>query len=609
VVLPPMWWVAWRLIRYRPWLYLAAATLALAVALIDLIPGVVNQAFFDAVSGREPAGIGAWTAVALTLLVPLLRTVVKASAVMSDVALRFVVDSLVRKNLLLGIFRRPGARAIDDAPGAVANHFRDDAAQAQILVTLSYDVLTAALFVVAALWIMARTSPEMTLFVFLPLVAVIVIAQRAFERMAGYRRASRAATSDAAGLLGEALEAVEAVQLAGAEERVVAHFRRLSDARRRAMLRDSVATRLLEAVTSNAVGIGTGVILLLGAGAMRDGRFTVGDFALFAYYLAWVTYFIESLGRALPVYRLAGIGFGRMAALVAGGDGRTLAACRPLRLRGPLPEPRVPPLRRPADRLHLLEVDGLTYRHPGSGRGIEGASLRVPRGALVVVTGRVASGKTTLLRAVLGLLPADGGAVRWNGEPVRDGAAFFVPPRAAYVPQVPRLFSATLAENVRLGLPVHDEALAQALHAAALDPDLQLMERGPETLVGPRGVRLSGGQVQRTATARAVVRQPELLVLDDLSSALDGETERLVWGRLRGPEQGGRRTCLAVSHRRAALERADQIVVLAEGRVVGAGTLAGLWETCAELRALWEADSAPGTGGTGSMGGTERIGS
>ena len=197
-----MWWMAWRLIRYRPWLYLAAATLALAVALIDLLPGVVNQAFFDAVSGREQAGIGAWTAVALTLLVPLLRTVFKASAVMSDVALRFVVDSLVRKNLLAGIFRRPGARAIEDAPGAVANHFREDAAQAQVLVTLTYEVLTAAVFVVVALWIMARTSLEMTLFVFLPLVAVIVIAQRALERLAGYRRASRAATSERRGAAG-----------------------------------------------------------------------------------------------------------------------------------------------------------------------------------------------------------------------------------------------------------------------------------------------------------------------------------------------------------------------------------------------------------------------
>ena len=184
--------------------------------------------------------------------------------------------------------------------------------------------------------------------------------------------------------------------------------------------------------------------------------------------------------------------------------------------------------------------------------------------------------------------------MRWNGAPVRDGAAFFVPPRAAYVPQVPRLFSATLGENVLLGLPVQDEALAQALHVAALDPDLRHLERGLDTAVGPRGVRLSGGQVQRIAAARAVVRQPELLVVDDLSSALDAETERLVWERLRGAGPSGPGTVLAVSHRRAALERADQIVVLAAGRVVGAGTLAGLWETSAELRALWDADSAPG---------------
>jgi ATP-binding cassette subfamily B protein len=217
----------------------------------------------------------------------------------------------------------------------------------------------------------------------------------------------------------------------------------------------------------------------------------------------------------------------------------------------------------------------------------------------------VGAGKTTLLRVLLGLLPRDGGEIRWNGRVVAEPATFLVPPRAAYTPQVPRLFSESLRDNILMGLPERDGRLERALRAAALERDLagpgagppppdlrRELERGLETMVGPRGVRLSGGQLQRAAAARMFVREPELLVVDDLSSALDVETERELWERLAArPDL----TCLAVSHRRPALRRADQIVVLVDGRVEDSGRLDELLARCAELRRLWtgEADEPP----------------
>ena len=122
-----------------------------------------------------------------------------------------------------------------------------------------------------------------------------------------------------------------------------------------------------------------------------------------------------------------------------------------------------------------------------------------------------------------------------------------------------------------------------AIRAAVLERDLPALEHGLETLVGPRGVKLSGGQIQRAAAARALARPARLLVLDDLSSALDVETEQLLWKRLKALPG----TLLVVTHRREALCAADRVIVLKDGRVEATGRLDTLLENCQEVKDLW----------------------
>ena len=219
-----------------------------------------------------------------------------------------------------------------------------------------------------------------------------------------------------------------------------------------------------------------------------------------------------------------------------------------------------PAIERPARvPLERLEVVGVTAVYP-SGAGVRDVSFAIERGQLVVLTGPIGSGKSTLLRAILGLAwqAEVTGDVRWNGTPLVDRAAFLVPPNAAFLPQVPQLVSDTLAANIAFD-DADDLAIADAITMAVMGDDVAAMPAGTATAIGPRGLRLSGGQRQRLAGARAVVHRPELVVLDDLSSALDVETELQLWSNFAAAGM----TVLAVSHRAVAFERADRVIELA----------------------------------------------
>ncbi len=266
----------------------------------------------------------------------------------------------------------------------------------------------------------------------------------------------------------------------------------------------------------------------------------------------------------------------------------TLVEHGPVHLWGELPSAS-PPRHRPNEKLELLTATGLSYRYPGSEHGVMDATLSISGGTLTVITGRVGSGKTTLLKVLLGLLPKDAGEILWNGVTVDDPADFFVPPRSAYTAQVPRLFSETLHDNILMGLSEDSVSLPTALHTAVMERDIAALEDGLDTPVGPRGTKLSGGQVQRSAAARMFVREPELLVFDDLSSALDVETERTLWTRVLAQE----RTCLAVSHRRSILHQADYIVLLKNGRIEATGSLDDLLSKSEEMQQLWAVQDEP----------------
>jgi ATP-binding cassette subfamily B protein len=515
--------------------------------------GLIEKAVFDRITGQAPVGLTVWSLVALYVALAVGRFGATLTEAWGSWTFRRAVGRLLRHRLLAGLFRRPGAGPLPVTSGEAVNRFRVDVDEVSDFPTWFPDVVGKVATFGVAVAVMARINLPLTLIVFLPLALVFVLSRWAWARFHDAIMAERKREDEVSGFLGELLGAAQAVKLAGATGGVVEHYRALNRARGRATVRVHLLWQAVNTTSFVSATFGVGVTLVLAGRLMAAGQFTVGDFALFVSYLWFATDVPSFLGHFLGDYQLQVIALDRLRALLPEADGRAIMTVAPVLPPEPAP-----------DRLESLMIRGLTYRYPGSERGVSDVDLDLPRGAFVVITGPIGAGKTTLLRALLGLLPPDAGEVLWNGKPVGDAAAFFRPPRVAYVPQVPRLLSASVRENVLLGLTRSSAELAEAVRVAELNPDLAALENGLETIVGPRGVRLSGGQIQRVAAARSLVRAPELLVCDDLSSALDVETERALWDNLRRHRE---LTCLVVSHRASVLARADVVIGLEEGRV------------------------------------------
>ncbi|OQB45726.1 MAG: putative multidrug export ATP-binding/permease protein [Firmicutes bacterium ADurb.Bin153] len=575
----------WRVIRYRPWLYLADALTWILIHVFPVVPGLIIREFFDMLAGQSRLDLGIWGLIALLAATAMAHIANIAVGALVDIRHRFTMSGLLRRNALESMLASPVAGGAKST-GETVNILEEDAKQVEDVISWSFDMMGMTAFAIVSAVILIRVSPQLTLMVLIPMIFVVMLAQSASGRLEKYRRESRRATSLVTEAMGEAFGAVQAIKVANAEDRVTAHLKVLGDRRREAMLKDKLLSRILDSIFENASKVGTGIILLVAARYLRLGALTVGDFALFVYYLDNVTEFAAFFGYFNVHYKQAGVALSRLGSLVK--EPKELVENKPLYLAGRLPGMRTDELD-DGDRLVKLTVKGLTARHSDGEHGIEDVSFELLRGTFTAVTGKIGSGKTTMVRALLGLMPRDSGEVFWNGRPVEDPRAFFVPPRSAYAPQVPHLFSDTMRNNILLGIPEGEANLQESIKTAALEEDLADLEKGVDTPVGPRGTKLSGGQQQRTAVARMLVRHAELMVFDDVSSALDIETERQLWQALADRKD---LTYLVITNRRGVIMGADKVLVMNGGRVIAQDTPDELIRASPELRAiLEEADS------------------
>lgn len=371
-------------------------------------------------------------------------------------------------------------------------------------------------------------------------------------RLAGDRRAEFGRA------LASTLEAVRTVKLAAATGPVQGHLEAVDARRVQATVRETRIRTLLE---------GTAVVLVQAGIVAAWGLYLLDVWGLataltVSTAVSGAAWYGITAGLVVVERPIAGAWL-REATALAGRDDLVGLPPDVDLVAGAAPPPP------DADRVPLrhLELADVTAVHDDGTVGVAGVDLDVPAGSLTLLVGRVGSGKSSLLAALAGLVDHEG-AIRWNGTEVGDPQLFLRPGQVAHVAQVPRVLSGTITDNVALG---HAREIGGALADARLERDVA-DAGGVGALVGHRGVRLSGGQVQRLALARALATGAELVLADDVSSALDARTELELWGALR--ERGA--TVVGASSKRAALALADRVVVLDGGRVAATGPWAQL---------------------------------
>jgi ABC-type multidrug transport system fused ATPase/permease subunit len=371
------------------------------------------------------------------------------------------------------------------------------------------------------------------------------------ERSARKTVAARAAFATA---LVSSLSAARTVKLAGATRSVLAHLARLDSVRSDRQRREisvQVWARSTPSMVSGLMPIAAWALYLSGglsSGATLVAVSTLGA----ARWFAWTT---ASLISQLPSARV----WTRRTVAMSGAGSYSASVPEVDLSAGTAPAPATAarhPLRR-------LDLAGFSAVHEDGTVAVRDIDLTVERGQLVLVVGPVGAGKSSLLRALAGIVHHTG-ALRWNGQPVTEPELFLRPNQVGYVAQLPRVLSGTLADNIRLG---HEVDAASAVSTAQLEHDLAAVGDGLGLLIGHKGTRLSGGQLQRLALARALAPRTELLIADDVSSALDVTTELELWRALR--EHGV--TVVGSTSKRAALSQADQVVVLLAGEAVARG--------------------------------------
>ncbi|MCO1660981.1 peptidase domain-containing ABC transporter [Pseudonocardia humida] len=538
----------------RPGAIVTAALASLLATAAGLLPAFAVGLTVDTLVPRGSSDLVGLALLALGAVV-MSRVLVGILRAGVLVRLQVAVDESLTTRVVHHLFRLPMRFYDLRTVGDLLNRVRSNAVIRQVLTTqvlVGFLDLVTALVYLGLLLVVAPGLAVVVLAVVLVQLALLLAGTGPLHAMA--RREIELGAQQQSLVL-EALAGIESVKMSALEEPILARWSRtFSEEVRAAGRRQLWESRLDDLTDVVQVALGAGIVLA-GSYAVIQGGASLGSMLTGAYIASGLLVPLAGLVKQVRSLHVVSVHLARLRDLLD-------EEAAPRRGEGPTrPDTGVP--------IGEVELRQASFSYGASGAGVRSASLRVPAGSFVAITGASGSGKSTLARMLLGVYRPDSGTALVGG---REAWALSEPEfvgRCAAVAQEPAVFSGTIADNLRLGRrDATDEDIGRAARLAELHRDVEAMPMGYRTHLSERGGGLSGGQRQRLALARALIREPALLVLDEATSSVDPDTELAILGNLRALGA----TVVLVAHRLSTILHADRVVVMDGGRIVEQGT-------------------------------------
>lgn len=424
--------------------------------------------------------------------------------------------------------------------------------------------------VAQCLILMYIISPILTVVTFLPLFTLVFIYIKASEKTTGYAQRTQQAISKLNSFLTNTFDGIKIIKSYNQESNQELYFDKVVENQKQKEIELVKVSSVIELSYTRLSEMIIIVMFLIGGYLVINKDIKIGDLVVFNSYIFMLIWPMVDIGQFFIKGRGAGVSVQRVQEL----------------------ENFQPDIVNKPERKYLdtndtnFKFENVSYVFPNGNKVLNNISFNVNEGELIAIVGSVGSGKSTFINFIPRIIDPSEGVVYLNGINLKDYDVDSLRRKIGFVPQNPSLFSDTIKNNIIFGREnISEIELEKAIEVAQLKNEISGFTLGLETLIGQRGVTLSGGQKQRVAIARAIVEKPEILILDDCTSALDAETESILWNELYKFIPGI--TVFLITHRVSTLQKANNIILFDEGQVVGTGSHRQLVENSDYYRKIY----------------------
>ena len=542
-------------VRKNKWTYLLVAVSLIVYDATLVIPTQVVQRLVDAITKQSLTEAGLMATIGFLLLATLVNY---GSAFIWHLKLfqqsiHFKFDMQQRAFHKLVAMRTPFYEKFRS--GDMMTRFSTDVEMLQDMVGYGLMIILYAGGMIAfVIPVMFLISWEISLVGMIPIVIMTYGTYKVSQPLETKVDEARDAISELSNEVLETVEGIRVIRAYSKKDQLSSRFAKKTAALS-ARWNDIARYRALY-MPMYSLMLGLSTVLILGSGLyfMEAGRVSLGQVVALQLYVVSLVEPFAMLSDFILVYQTGKTSFGKLQELIETGDDMEEDG------------------RKDLDHLREICLEDYSFSYAQASQpSLKDISLTVKAGQTLGIVGKTGAGKTSLVRQFLRQYPVGEGTFTINGRPITDYSRKSLEALIGYVPQEHVLFSRTVWENIAMGkVQADQEEIKQAIATAAFEEDVERMADGLDTTIGERGVSISGGQKQRISIARAFIREPELLILDDSLSAVDARTERQIIQNIQ--QERAEKTNIIVTHRLSAVHHADWVLVLDEGRIIEEGT-------------------------------------